>query len=126
MSEGNREQNEGQLRPSQISEKDVDEASSPEPSTSKLDRARDKSITRQIDWRLIPLLMFIYTLTFLDRVNIGNARLWSLEEDLNMKGYDYNIAVLGESVIDETSWLAGRPCSNMAIMVSFLHTVHPP
>jgi hypothetical protein len=56
-----------------------------------------KRILRRIDWRLIPLLMFLYTLTFLDRVNIGNARLWNMERDLGMTGYDYNIVVLGEN-----------------------------
>ncbi|SPO02522.1 related to nicotinamide mononucleotide permease [Cephalotrichum gorgonifer] len=53
-----------------------------------------KRVIRKIDLRLIPLLMFLYTLTFLDRVNIGNARLWNLERDLGMSGYDYNIVVL--------------------------------
>lgn len=54
-----------------------------------------KRVVRKIDMRIIPLLMFLYTLTFLDRVNIGNARLWNLERDLKMSGYDYNIVVLG-------------------------------
>ena len=53
-----------------------------------------KRVLRKIDLRLIPLLMLLYTLTFLDRVNIGNARLWNLERDLGMSGYDYNIVVL--------------------------------
>jgi len=40
------------------------------------------------------MLMMLYTVTFLDRVNIGNARLWNLEKDLHMKGFEYNIATL--------------------------------
>lgn len=60
------------------------------------DPVEAKKIIRKIDFRLIPLLMFLYTLTFLDRVNIGNARLWNLEKDLHMSGYDYNIVVLGK------------------------------
>jgi len=32
-------------------------------------------------------------LSFLDRTNIGNARLAGLEEDLHMKGLDYNVAL---------------------------------
>lgn len=54
-----------------------------------------RKIIRRIDFRLIPLLAFLYMLTFLDRVNIGNARLWNMERDLGMTGYDYNISVLG-------------------------------
>lgn len=56
--------------------------------------AEARRIIRRVDWHLIPLLTFLYTLTFLDRVNIGNARLWNLEKDLGMSGYDYNLAVL--------------------------------
>lgn len=53
-----------------------------------------KRILRKVDWRIIPLLQFLYMLTFLDRVNIGNARLWNLEKDLRMSGYEFNIIVL--------------------------------
>lgn len=52
-----------------------------------------KKLLRKIDWVLLPFLALLYLLSFLDRANIGNARLAGLEEDLNMTGYDYNIAV---------------------------------
>lgn len=39
---------------------------------------------------MIPWLCFIYLLSFLDRTNIGNARLAGLEKDLNMHGHDFN------------------------------------
>ncbi|KAI5857497.1 major facilitator superfamily domain-containing protein [Durotheca rogersii] len=58
------------------------------------DSIEAEKVLRKIDWRIIPLLQFLYMLTFLDRVNIGNARLWNLESDLQMTGYDYNIIVL--------------------------------
>lgn len=60
------------------------------------DPVEAKRVLRKTDWRIIPLLQFLYMLTFLDRVNIGNARLWNLEKDLGMSGYSYNIVVLGE------------------------------
>lgn len=59
-------------------------------------------IRRKVDYRLLPPLVLLYFLAFLDRVNIGNARLWHLERDLNMDGYDYNIAVLGKGVFNAT------------------------
>lgn len=65
-----------------------------QPQPQEDDPVEAKRIIRKIDYRLIPMLMAMYTLTFLDRVNIGNARLWNLEADLNMTGYDYNIVVL--------------------------------
>lgn len=67
----------------------------PAPDGDAVDAVEAKKIIRRIDFRLIPLLALLYMLTFLDRVNIGNARLWNMERDLGMAGYDYNIAVLG-------------------------------
>lgn len=63
---------------------------------SETDPVEAKRILHKVDRRIIPLLQFLYMLTFLDRVNIGNARLWNLEKDLGMSGYQYNIVVLGE------------------------------
>ena len=48
------------------------------------DPTATKSLIRKIDLRLIPFLAFLYLLSFLDRTNIGNARLDTLEKDLNM------------------------------------------
>lgn len=39
------------------------------------DAIEAKRVIRKIDWRLLPLVTLLYTLTFLDRVNIGNARV---------------------------------------------------
>lgn len=52
-----------------------------------------KRLLRKIDITLIPFLSGLYLLSFLDRSNIGNARLAGLEDDLKMKGLDYNIAL---------------------------------
>lgn len=42
---------------------------------------------------LLPMLAVLYLLSFMDRGNIGNARLAGLEADLDMTGNDYAIAV---------------------------------
>ncbi|EON63141.1 hypothetical protein W97_02368 [Coniosporium apollinis CBS 100218] len=52
-----------------------------------------KRLLRKMDIRLVPFLALLYLLSFLDRTNIGNARLFGLEADLRMKGLDYNIAL---------------------------------
>ena len=39
------------------------------------------------------MVMLLYLFSFLDRVNIGNARLYGMEEDLGLKGNDYQTAV---------------------------------
>ncbi|OIW31415.1 MFS general substrate transporter [Coniochaeta ligniaria NRRL 30616] len=48
------------------------------------DAVSTKKLLRKIDLTLIPFLALLYLLSFLDRTNIGNARLDSLEKDLNL------------------------------------------
>lgn len=50
----------------------------------------EKKILRKMDIRLIPMLALLYLLSFLDRGNIGNAKIEGLAEDLNMTGGQYN------------------------------------
>lgn len=57
------------------------------------DAKQEKALIRKIDRKLLPLLTILYLLSFLDRTNIGNARLFGLEKELKMKGLDYNVSV---------------------------------
>ncbi|GKU05194.1 tartrate transporter [Fusarium langsethiae] len=50
----------------------------------------EKKILRKMDMRLIPMLALLYLLSFLDRGNIGNAKIEGLQEDLNMTPDQYN------------------------------------
>ncbi|KAH6664667.1 high-affinity nicotinic acid transporter [Halenospora varia] len=54
------------------------------------DAKATKKLIRKIDWHLIPFLALIYLLCFLDRTNIGNARLDNLEKDLHLHGLQFN------------------------------------
>ena len=51
-----------------------------------------KILLRQVDLRLLPLLVMMYLLNFLDRSNLAQDRLGTLEKDLGMKGTDFNLA----------------------------------
>ncbi|WQF85443.1 Putative major facilitator superfamily, MFS transporter superfamily [Colletotrichum destructivum] len=55
--------------------------------------AAEKKIVRKLDMHIIPLVMLLYLFSFLDRVNIGNARLYNLERDLDMHGNQFQVAV---------------------------------
>ncbi|EOO03014.1 putative high-affinity nicotinic acid transporter protein [Phaeoacremonium minimum UCRPA7] len=55
--------------------------------------AIEKKLVRKLDIYLIWLIMSLYLFSFLDRVNIGNARLYKLEEDLGLHGDQYQTAV---------------------------------
>ncbi|KAI1415869.1 MFS general substrate transporter [Hypoxylon sp. FL1857] len=50
----------------------------------------EKKILRKMDIRLIPMLAILYLLSFLDRGNIGNAKIEGLQEDLMMSSDEYN------------------------------------
>ncbi|PYH45334.1 putative MFS transporter [Aspergillus saccharolyticus JOP 1030-1] len=47
----------------------------------------------KIDIHIIPFVVLLYLFSFLDRVNIGNARLYGMEEDLGLVGNQYQVAV---------------------------------
>jgi len=53
-------------------------------------REQDKKLMHKVDRWLIPWMCLLYLLSFLDRTNIGNARVAGIEEDLGMEGHDYN------------------------------------
>ncbi|GES62121.1 MFS transporter [Aspergillus terreus] len=53
------------------------------------DGINEKALLRKLDLRLLPPLTILYLLSFLDRSNVGNARLEGLTEDINMTGNQY-------------------------------------
>lgn len=61
--------------------------------SSFLEEEREKHLIRKIDIHILPIVVLLYLFSFLDRVNIGNARLYGLEEDLGLVGNQYQVAV---------------------------------
>lgn len=66
------------------------------PSSSTDITPAERALLRKCDLHLIPILFLLFLLAFLDRTNIGNARIQGLERDLHMdpRGNKYNIALL--------------------------------
>lgn len=62
-------------------------------SLEALDHAAEKRLVRKIDWRLLPPLMILFLLAFIDRINIGNAKIQGMTKDLKMTGGDYGVAL---------------------------------
>ncbi|WWC69803.1 uncharacterized protein I206_103746 [Kwoniella pini CBS 10737] len=54
---------------------------------------KEQRLNRKIDWHILPPLMLIYMLTYVDRSNVGNAKLFGAQKDLGMKGTDWNIGL---------------------------------
>ncbi|CAI0647053.1 unnamed protein product, partial [Colletotrichum noveboracense] len=68
----------------------------PDPDDGKTPEERaaiDKALMWKVDLWLVPWLSLLYLLSFLDRTNIGNARLAGMEADLGMAPSDYNLAL---------------------------------
>lgn len=57
------------------------------------DVSQDRRLLWKLDLVLIPWLALLYLASFLDRTNIGNARIDSLERDLNMTGPQFNMTL---------------------------------
>ncbi|KAL1870424.1 hypothetical protein Daus18300_005110 [Diaporthe australafricana] len=55
--------------------------------------AAEKSLVRKLDLSLMPMVWILYLFNYLDRNNIAQARLNSFEEDLGLKGSEFNTAV---------------------------------
>ncbi|KAJ5159419.1 uncharacterized protein N7482_006423 [Penicillium canariense] len=49
----------------------------------------ERSLLRKLDYHLLPPLTLLYLLSFLDRSNVGNARLQGMTTDIEMSGDQY-------------------------------------
>ena len=54
----------------------------------------ERKVMNKIDLRVVPVLCLLYLLAFLDRVNISNAAIFGLKEELHLYGTDYNAALV--------------------------------
>ncbi|OGM44914.1 MFS transporter [Aspergillus bombycis] len=66
----------------------------PDEGLSEEEKAKiDRRLLRKLDMRLIPWLSLLYLASFLDRTNIGNAKLDGLQEALHMTDGQYNASL---------------------------------
>lgn len=50
----------------------------------------EAAVIRKLDFRLLPLVFVLYSLSVLDRSNLGNAKLAGLEDAIDLSGERYN------------------------------------
>ncbi|RMX73846.1 hypothetical protein D0869_13195, partial [Hortaea werneckii] len=67
-----------------------------EESTSEDDeRAREeKALVRKVDLMLLPVMWIMYLLSYMDRTNVGNAKVAGMTDDLGMDSGQYSIALV--------------------------------
>ncbi|ORY26022.1 MFS transporter [Naematelia encephala] len=54
----------------------------------------EKALVRKIDKRIIPCIWGLYTLSYLDRANIGNAKTGGLQKEFGLTSTQYSICLL--------------------------------
>ncbi|KAJ5354933.1 hypothetical protein N7541_005977 [Penicillium brevicompactum] len=56
----------------------------------EFDKAAESKLRLKIDLYIVPTVAVMYLFCFIDRANIGNAKLAGFDKDLGLVGYDYN------------------------------------
>src|SRR6266511_2285967 len=80
---------------SDIEKADVDlkeevNSASPDPLRRFYTEEEENKVIRKLDWHLLPLIFVLYSLSVLDRSNLGNARISGMEDDINLEGTRYD------------------------------------
>ncbi|KAM6504016.1 MFS general substrate transporter [Amanita muscaria] len=60
--------------------------------------ALEKTLLWKLDLHILPIVTLIYLASFLDRANIGNARIAGLEKDLNLHGTQYILCEIPSNI----------------------------
>ncbi|KAJ6781399.1 hypothetical protein PWT90_02236 [Aphanocladium album] len=57
----------------------------------------DPKLERRLRWKIdlyvVPTVALLYLFCFIDRANLGNAKIAGMDRDLGMKGYQYNMII---------------------------------
>lgn len=57
-------------------------------------KTKRRKLLRKLDLHIMPTIILMYLLNYLDRSNLSQARLGGLEADLHMSGNDFNILTM--------------------------------
>ena len=54
----------------------------------------EKKLVRKIDLYLLPTIWLMYLLSYMDRTNIGNAKVAGMDTDLNLDSNQYSVILI--------------------------------
>ena len=54
----------------------------------------EKALVRKIDLRLLPTIWLMYLFSYLDRSNIGNAKVAGMQDDLRFSSDQYSLLLV--------------------------------
>ncbi|KAI9370229.1 major facilitator superfamily domain-containing protein [Aspergillus egyptiacus] len=60
---------------------------------TEAERKLDRETLNKLDLILMPMTLMLYLLAWLDRANVGNARVAGLDTDLKLSDHEYKIAI---------------------------------
>lgn len=75
------------------------------------DVQHDRRLLRKVDLNLLPWLCLLYLVSFLDRTNIGNAKIAGLQKDLNLSAGEWQASL----AIFFVSYSIFEPLSNVLL-----------
>ncbi|KAI4286212.1 MAG: hypothetical protein L6R38_000108 [Xanthoria sp. 2 TBL-2021] len=55
---------------------------------------KEKALVRKIDLFLLPTIWLMYLLSYIDRTNIGNAKIAGMQDDLRLSSGQYSISLI--------------------------------
>ena len=74
----------------------------------------EKKLVRKIDLFLLPTIWLMYLLSYIDRTNIGNAKIAGMAKDLDLSSGQYSVAL----VVFFIGYVICEPPSNMILVRS--------
>lgn len=77
----------------------------------------ETSLRRKIDFRLMPMIVIMYIMNYLDRNNIAAARLAGLEKDLKLHGNQFQVSRSGTEA--ERTLTLSDFCQYLVCWISF-------
>lgn len=61
--------------------------------TEEQRKAISKSLVRKLDWRFLPCITMMLLMNYLDRINVSNARLAGMQDDLGMSDTQWSLGI---------------------------------
>lgn len=68
---------------------DVKIESQPQARISRFTKEEEEAVIRKLDWHLMPLIFVLYSISVLDRSNLGNAVVAGMNKDIDLSGNRY-------------------------------------
>lgn len=88
-----------------------------------VDQTAERKLLWKIDLLILPILFLFYMLSYLDRINIGNARISGMNEELHLDvGNRFNVAIF----VSTPELQCGKVKTSSSLrLVAVLRAIHP-